>query len=170
MIEHYYLFRHGPTEVTNKQAELGIPVQYNETNLTAQILPEGVATIEQLGKYLLSQGVEGYLSSPSLRCKQTCVIITLITGKEFEFDERLAEDEKQTLEERERKLVGFLKDLGRLDYKKVAICTHGTNISILINLLTNSKKIENPLAQFPKPGMVTVIAQGNTKIAELDFN
>src|SRR3989338_3069655 len=104
MIEKYYLFRHGHTEVTNQQANTGLPIHYDETNLSAPILPEGMQVLERMGRFLGSQNISGWFSSPLLRCRQTCDVISAVTGKNFEFEEGLAEDETQTLEQKEQRL------------------------------------------------------------------
>lgn len=169
MIEKYYLFRHGKTEITNEQARTGLPIHYDETNLSASILPEGTQILERMGRFLNAQHIDGWFSSPLLRCRQTCEIISAVTGKEFELDERLAEDETQTLEQKEQRLKDFLADLAKGNYQNVAICTHGTYLAILVNLLsTTTKKYSDPSREFPEPGIITVISDGT--VNEINFN
>lgn len=168
MIEKYYLFRHGLTEVTIQQSKTGLPIHYDKTNLNALILPEGIQAIERMGRFLSPMNISGWFSSPLLRCRQTCEVISAVTGKKFEFDEGLAEDETQTLEQKEQRLKGFLASLARANYQSVAICTHGTNLSILFNLLSKTKRITDPSKEFPKPGTITIITDGN--VNEFDFN
>ncbi|MBI4039114.1 histidine phosphatase family protein [Candidatus Daviesbacteria bacterium] len=168
MIEKYYLFRHGHTKVTNEQAETSLPIHYDETNLTAPILSEGVQVLERMGRFLGHEDIDGWFSSPLLRCKQTCEVISAVTGKKFEFAEGLAEDETQTLEQKEQRLTDFLASLAGVNYQSVAICTHGTNLSILVNLLSKAKRFTDPSKEFPKPGIIIVIIDGN--INEVNFN
>lgn len=168
MIERYYLFRHGHTKVTNEQTKTGLPIHYNETNLSAPILPEGIQVLERMGKFLGRQDINGWFSSPLLRCRQTCDAISAITGKGFESDEGLAEDETQTLEQKGQRLKNFLASLTQRGYQSVAICTHGTNLSILVKLLSKTIKFADPSKEFPKPGIMTIITNGN--VYEVDFN
>jgi len=126
MSKIYYIFRHGLTYA------LQTSTSYGDSILTAPIIDEGREAIEKIGEYLKDKMTDFNVSSPIIRCKQTSGIVSKITGKEFVFDERLTEYNMESQTSLEDRLKSLLSEINEKDYEKIAICTHGAVISVLI--------------------------------------
>ena len=60
---NFYIFRHGATYYSKYD------ISYGEQVETAEILPEGIAAVKRLGKYLKNIDTDFNVSSPYQRCR-----------------------------------------------------------------------------------------------------
>lgn len=163
MAKTYYIFRHGLTFAVKTGTA------YGDSILTAPIIDEGKKAIEKMGQFLKDKQTDFNVSSPIKRCKQTSGIISEITGKEFIFDERLTEFYMEQQTSLECRLKSLLAQIDERGYQKIAVCTHGAVISILIGILTAEKTSgQYDIYHYPDPGVLVVISGGN--VEEINFN
>ena len=160
----FFIFRHGETYFSK------FDVSYGDMFESAKILPEGIPTIERLGKYLKNVETNANFSSPLVRCKQTVNIIEKISGKKFVYEGRLKDfyQGKESIENMIKRISGFYKELIKEKYKSVAICSHGYPINVLSALATKGEVKNSDLFNYPLPGVLVVIK--NKKKEYLDFN
>ena len=160
----YYIFRHGETFETKHNLLYGNRVK------TAEILPEGIPTIERLAKHIQNIESDFNISSPFIRCKQTVGIVEKITQKTFKFEEKLGEylELEETFDQMARRVKQFIDELSSEGYKNVIICTHGGIIAALTHHITEGSFEEHQLYDFPKPGVLISIEDG--KMTKRDFN
>jgi broad specificity phosphatase PhoE len=159
-----YIFRHGETYQTKHN------VLYGKKVYKSEILPEGIPAIKKLSEYLKKKKIPNNFSSPFLRCRQTVAIVSKITKKEFEYDNRLSEfiPENETLFSLEKRMRSFYDELTEKKLKKVAVCTHGYPISALVQLATKGHIREAELDNFPRPGVLIEIKNKKTRYTEFN--
>ncbi|HYD35802.1 MAG TPA: phosphoglycerate mutase family protein [Vitreimonas sp.] len=147
-----YLLRHGlATHSTTG---------YGDQILTAQLLPEGLPTVEKAAAFLSSHPTEVYFSSEVLRCQQTAAIVTQETGKTFTCDARLNEYHLDTPESFVSRIVDFLSEITHQNYTSVTLCTHGAVITVLASLAMDEKHPDPFSLNYPPPAGIWVIADG----------
>lgn len=163
MTKTYYIFRHGLTNA------LKTATAYGDTILTAPIVKDGEEAIEKIGEYLKDKETDFNVSSPIIRCKQTSGIVSKIIGKKFIFDDRLTEynlESQASLEERLKSLLSKIEEKG---YEKIAICTHGAVISVLIaQIASTQSSTKYDIYNYPDPGVLVIIQDKN--LQEINFN
>jgi broad specificity phosphatase PhoE len=160
----FFIFRHGETYFSK------FDVSYGDMMESAEILPEGIPTIERLGKYMKDVETDANFSSPYLRCRQTVEIIERIAHKKFVYEERLKDmsQDKETIESMIKRISGFYKELIKEKYNSVAICSHGYPINVLSALATKGRVNNTDLYNYPQSGVLVIIK--NKKKEYLDFN
>lgn len=158
----FYIFRHGETFAT-KQG-----VEYGDQVYSAPILEEGKVVIEEMAEFLKNVPTDFNVSSPLLRCTQTCEIITRATGKSFVADKRLIEFYQETVPELEERVKSILKEIKEKKYESVMICTHQNVIVMLLSLLKGKRFEKLNVYEFPAPGILIILDEGEPK--EIDFN
>lgn len=157
----YYIFRHGQTFATIKNGGYGL------RRLTAGILESGRPSIIEMANFLKDVPTDINLTSPITRCRQTCNIITLETGKKFTPDWRLTEMMEPVMMLRWR-IQSLLNQIEKSDFNSILICTHGAVIAGLISILTKDHFGAEDLLNYPPPGILVKIENG--KVEEYDFN
>lgn len=162
----YYIFRHGETYFSKNN------IHYGEHYADADILPEAVPVIEKIAEYLKDKISDDNYTSPFKRAIQTVEIVERITGKIFLPDERLQEEKLsragETLEQLEKRLKSFVKEMDNNKFKVVTICSHGWPISAFLGLLTKGYITKIDLGTYPKCGQLITV-EGKT-VKTLDFN
>lgn len=157
-----YLFRHGETFATRDVREYGDQV------LTAPILDSGKPAIEKIGRYLASKNIDVFISSEILRCQQTSEIVSQEINKQFVTDPLLNEYYNETFEQMRNRIVKFIDSLNKYKGKTVLVCTHGACLSALKHLLLFGKYELQNLMDFPKPGIIWEVVDG--ELHEVNFN
>ncbi|KKR11890.1 MAG: hypothetical protein UT39_C0002G0071 [Candidatus Woesebacteria bacterium GW2011_GWA1_39_21] len=162
----YYIFRHGETYFSKNN------LHYGEHYQDAEILPEAVPVIEKLAEYLKNKISEDNYTSPFKRAVQTVEIVERITGKKFIYNERIKEEglsrAEESLEQLEKRLSDFIKDVESKNAKSVAVCSHGWPIAALLGLLNKGYITKMDLAKYPECGQLITVE--NKTIKTLDFN
>lgn len=162
----YYIFRHGETYFTKND------IPYGDNFETAEILPESIRAIENIGNYLKVKIEDNNYTSPFKRALQTVEIVEKITGRKFTPDERLREEELsragETLVQLEERLRNFTNEVKNKNIKNVAVCSHGWPIAALIAILTKNRVNKPDLSNYPRCGELTIIE--GTSLKTLDFN
>lgn len=156
----YFLFRHGLAT----HSKYG----YGKKILSASILPEGVPAVERIAERLKEVSTSANISSEITRCKETSAIITRITGKEFSFDKRLNEKYHESIGQIRERVQDFLQDVSQLPQQNVVICTHGTIIAAIQNLVLQGKFVTRHLSDYPQTGELVIIEGGRARI--INFN
>lgn len=162
MSPEYYLFRHGQTFATQGNRGYGLRV------FSAPILESGMPALQRMGEYLKDIPTDYQVSSAVKRCVQTTDIISKATGRPFIKDKRLNEYFLETFGYFVGRITRVLQDIETNKYKKVAICTHGAGLAVLINTLTKKKVQPSDLLTFPDPGRLIIIREG--QLQEINFN
>lgn len=160
-----YIFRHGMTFQTKNN------IPYTPENYqTSPILDEGIPSIKKLAKYLKDVKTDVNYTSPYLRCIQTVEIVSEISSKNFLPNEMLEEyaDWLETFDSLRDRAQKFIDYLGTQHVGTASICTHGGIISALKHLLVYKKYEPENLADYPLPGVITIIE--SAKFEEIDFN
>ncbi len=162
----FYIFRHSETYFSKNK------IPYGKDFEAAEIIPEGIPATQKLAKYLSTQKIDVFYTSPLKRCVQTAQIIQKKLKKGFTKDTRISEEMidygKETFEDVVERVKDFLDDIKSKKYSKVAICTHGWIISTLIALITKGKVEPKDLKEFPNCGVLIQIVNG--KVTRKDFN
>jgi broad specificity phosphatase PhoE len=156
----YYLFRHGLAT----HCKYG----YGKKIVTAHILPEGIPAVQRIGNFLSPIQDSAQYSSEFIRCRETSAIITEQSKKEFIFDARLNEKHHETIGDIRTRVSSFLKYINTKPQSNIIICTHGTIIAAIKNLLIENTFVTRQLHDFPKTGEVVIIEKGKVKI--ISFN
>lgn len=167
----FYIFRHGNTKNTE-----GVSSFIKHLSLDGggprdlPILPKGKDALEKIGKYLKDIPTESNYTSPYLRCKESSKIVSDVSGKTFEEDERIRELTRSI-----KGFVGFkgrvknfLKEIEDKNYSAVTICTHGAVIAAIKHLITSGKFYYFQGIDFPAPGNLMIIK--GKKVEILNFN
>lgn len=160
----YYILRHAQTYASKHNVSYGD----GEENFNTHILPEGIPPIERVAKFFKEEGIDRYISSEYIRCKETARIISKATGMEFVFDKRLNEYLNESSENLLERLKNFLEDIESKGYNSVALCTHGAVIAAIKHLLIRGSLQGELLYDYPPPGILLII--DGKKIHELNFN
>lgn len=162
-----YIYRHGDTVNTNSLFKRFFGVEGSTQNLP--ILPKGVYALKEIAKFLKNTPTQAGFCSPYLRCIQSTQIVSGITNKNYEIDERITEFEgKEKFGSLIKRVDNFLKDVERKNFDSVSICTHGAVISAIKHLTKNGKFYYFQLFDYPSPGKLTIIKDGRTET--LNFN
>lgn len=159
-----YIFRHGETYQTLHKQLYGDKVEI------AEILPNGIPVIKKLGNYLKDRKTDANYTSPYLRCVQTVEIISQVSGKVFLTEDRLGEyrKERENYEQFVERISSFYEHLKNQNLNAAAICTHGYPISALIQLATKDKVSRGELDNYPRPGILTIIRNGQSETIDLN--
>lgn len=165
----FYIFRHGQTFATKNSGAVrfGAFSQYGRRIFSAPILEEGKPALERMGMYLKDKHSDINLSSPFVRCRQTAGVIENISGKSFVFDRRLGEYLLETFGYFRNRIKSVLDFVERQEYHSVVICTHGAVIGVLVNLILGREFNWRSRLQYPDPGVLIIIENGEYK--EIDF-
>ncbi len=159
----FYLVRHGlATHSTTG---------YGDKVYTAELLPEGIASIERLAAYLQTVPTDMNASSELIRCRQTAAIITKATAKTFVFDSRLNEywpGSKEPFILFHDRIQNFLDELKTKKEKQILIVTHGAGIAAIKSFVLKKNFAISQLFDYPKTGALVIIKEGN--IETIDFN
>ena len=155
-----YLVRHGLATHSKRG--------YGKRKLTAPILPEGEAAIRRLAESLISVPDNFNISSEIIRCRQTSAIISEITGKQFTFDARLNEGNRETIMQIRQRALSFIQDVEKVPQKNIIICTHGVIIAAIKNLIITNKFVTRMMTDYPLPGELMIIDGNNVKMT--NFN
>lgn len=158
----YYIFRHGDTFYTKNQQP------YPEDNFSVEILPQGIPALEKIGAFLKNISSDFNVSSEYLRCQQSNKIVSGISGLKFENDSRLNEFSNEVFDNLVDRLENFVKKMEEKQYETIVVCTHGGVIAGLKNILTGSEYEKSEMVDYPRPGVLTIIA--DKKIEEINFN
>ena len=150
----YYIFRHAQTYYSKNK------VEYGKHAKDAEILPEGIPSIKRLANYLKEIPTDKNYVSSYKRCQETANIVTEITSKKFEVEERLRDYSpafEETVEEMIERIKSFFESLNAAPYKSVAICSHGFPIGALKQLILGKTVDPQKLDDYPKPGVLLII-------------
>lgn len=159
----FYIFRHGETFATLKGVGYGLRI------FSASMEPAGIPALEKMGEYLKKHPTDHNFSSQLKRCKQTVEIISKISGKQFIFDKRLNEYFIETETHLRKRISSLLSEIDKKGYEKIAICTHGAVIAMLIHELTKTDMAETfNIYDFPPPGILSIVQ--DKKIQQISFN
>lgn len=161
MSQTFYIFRHGATFFSESDTP------YGDQALTAQILPDAHIAIEKLAKYLADVPTDKNFRSAVSRCAQTTQIITAITGREFEVDQRLTEYYQETFDQLRERVASFIQEMEISGYRDIWICTHGAVMSAMKHLLLTKKYELADLMDYPKTGVLWIIKDG--QVEEISF-
>lgn len=158
----FYIFRHGDTYNTKHK------IPYKDKVVSAPIIPEANVYLEKIGQFLLDKNIEFAATSDFLRCQQTAKIVGEKMNRDFLVDKRLNEYDPinlpgETEEHFKNRIKSFLLEISNKNYSSVAICTHGSGISLLKHFLTNSNSLWNCL-DYPPPGVLAYIKNAKEKI------
>lgn len=156
----YYIFRHGLAT----HSKYG----YGKAIITAHILPEGIPAIKKIGEWLSTVPDSLNVSSEFIRCKETSDIVSAISGKQFARDSRLNEKHNETIPEVRERVKSLLDELESQSKHHIVICTHGTIIAALKNLLLLNTFVTKMHYDYPQPGVLLII-EGNT-VKTINFN
>lgn len=157
----YYLIRHGRATYSN--------TGYGDQTLTKDLLPEGREQIQRLAEYIKEKNIatDFCVSSPVPRCRETAEIITQVTGKNFQLDDRLSDQYQEGLAKVSDRVSRLLKEIEEQGHKKVMISTHGVVIAILTHLLVDREFQSRDEFDFPPPAGVRIIT--GRQVQELKF-
>lgn len=161
MKKRYYLFRHGETFVTKSQ---GRHFLYGLRHFSAQLLPDGLPVIKDLGIYLHDKSIDYAVTSEYLRCRDTAAIVAKYTKKDFIGDKRLNSFFLETPWHFRKRLQKFLTAMENSDYQSIVICTHGLVLSMLVGLLTKKNFSFKEIFSPPPPGTLLIIEDGQLQI------
>jgi broad specificity phosphatase PhoE len=158
-----YIFRHGNTKRTERSFKGG-----GSRNLP--ILEMGVPALENIGKFLKSVPLEANFTSPYRRCVESAKIVGKITGEKYTEDERLCEYlvNKERFSTFRKKIISFLDEIDKKNYSAVSICTHGAIIAAMKHLRLSGKFNLFQAPDYPTPGNLVVIKDGEVKT--INFN
>lgn len=155
MAQTFYIFRHGETFASRDE------IPYGDKQLTAEILPEAIPVLERLGEYLAQFKSDMRISSEFLRCRQTVEIVSSKINAEFEFDQRLNEYYKESLDDYRVRIKGFVDEITQKNVENIFICTHGAGIAAIKNFLVKGEFLDEDLPDYPKTGILTIIKDKN---------
>jgi broad specificity phosphatase PhoE len=161
----FYIFRHGETYYTKNK------LHYGNAKETAEILPESIPIIKKQAKFLKKVKTSLNFSSPYTRCKQTVSIIEDVTGKKFEFDERIGEERMdlgETIDDMHKRIASFYNSL-KADNKPALVCSHGWPIAILWALITKGEFSVEDLDNHPRPGEIWIYKNGKIEMPDFNF-
>jgi broad specificity phosphatase PhoE len=152
----YYLFRHGQTFFSKYH------LKYGKKNDTAEIIPEGIPKIINIAAKLKEEEVKVIYSSPIKRCVQTVEIIKKEVPTIKIIYYQSLEEEKvsrglETFEDQTERIKNFLDEIKEKKLEKVAICSHGWPIAVMIALLKNKRVNRLSLLNYPKCGVIVTI-------------
>lgn len=162
--KNYYIFRHGKTLANKEHRYYG-----KKSVFSAEILPEAVPVIKKLAEYLKAVDQSANFSSPIFRARQTVELVSEVTGKTFVFDNKLSEysmEINESFNSFKKRIKEFVNNAELSEEENILICTHGSCISGLVNVLLG-KRI-SLLMKYPEPGVLVVIKNG--VIEYFDFN
>jgi broad specificity phosphatase PhoE len=162
MSKTYYLFRHGETFASIKHSGYGVRI------LSAPILPSAEPITKRMGQFLKEIPTDYNVSSPVKRCRQTCQIITLESGKQFVFDRRISEFFIETFGMFRNRLKRFVAEMEKSDNQTILICTHGAVLAGLLAYFTKGDFNASDMFKYPPTGLLIKLKDG--KIEEFDFN
>lgn len=164
----YYIFRHGDTSESGKLLIRFFGHRGDSHPLP--ILPKGIPALEKIGQFLKNIPTDANFCSPYLRCMDSVKIISPITKKEYQVDERIRELEGngEGFINFKKRVINFFNEIEKKNYSAVSICTHGAVISALKHLETNRKFFFFQVWDFPAPGNLIIIKNGNIEV--LNFN
>jgi broad specificity phosphatase PhoE len=137
---------------------------YGRKILSVSILPEGIPAIKRIADELKNVPNSLQRTSEFVRCKETCSIITQVTGKTFEGDLRLNEKYHEKIYDVRMRVMDFLDEIMHLPQQNIIICTHGAIISAIKNLLLHKKFVTKHLHDFPPTGTLMIIKEGDIEI------
>lgn len=158
----YYIFRHGQT----KYSKYHLP--YPKDNRFVEILPEGRAAIERLGKYLKNIKFSKNFSSEYHRCQQTTEIVNKFSGLKFKKDKRLNEKSGENFGDFKARVKDFVEEIEKKNFETVVICTHGAVIAAMRKMLLKKGLRITNLPFYPKTGVLMKVV--GKEIEYIDFN
>lgn len=152
----FYLFRHAQTFFSKNHIPYGIAIE------SAEILPEGIAQIHKIDARLIADGVKTVYCSPIKRCVQTIEIVKKdIPNLRVIFNQGLEEgnvsNNSEDPEDIIKRVGEFLKTIRASKLKKVAVCTHGVILAVLVALLDKGFAVETDLNTYPPCGELIII-------------
>lgn len=152
----FYIFRHGQTYFSKNH------LQYGDKIRSAEILPEGIPQIKVIAEKLKKDGVKTIYSSPYKRCVQTVGIVKReIPDVRIIYRENFGEQKITTRLEGFKDMVNriekTLNEIKKKELDKVAICSHGWPIAVMIKLLKYKKVTRLSLINYPKCGELIII-------------
>ena len=161
MTQTWYLFRHA-------LATLNLD-GYGDEILTASILPDYKKPIEKIGLHLKKTVNNAHFyTSPVIRCLQTSDIIKKYTGFDYVVDDKLTEYHNETFPNLSDRINNFLTKSNKSNCTNIIVCTHGTVIAGLKNLITDNKFNKNQILDYPACGELLIIKE--RKIQLVNFN
>ena len=162
----HYIFRHGETYFSKND------ITYSKYLYSAEILPESISATEKIAEFLKEKNINKAYTSPFKRAIQTAKIITRKAKIKFETDKRIGEElinyGKETFEEFEARISGFVNELKSQKFQNIAICSHGWPIAALIALIIKDNLKKGDLGSYPKCGELIIIK--NKLVEKIDFN
>jgi len=158
--KNLYLFRHSLATKSTRG--------YGKKILSADILPEGIASIKKLALFLKDITDTEFFSSKIKRCRQTTKIITKITHKKFQFDRRLNEYYHERFSDFKNRVKDFLESLVTSDHQNIVVCTHGMVIAGIKHFILENKFIWKNKLDYPQTGELVILE--NKTIRLINFN
>ena len=155
MTQTYYIFRHGLA--THSTTGYGADI------LTAEVLPEGIPTVQRLAQILKAVESDYNVCSPFIRCRQTAAIVTEAHGMPFETDDRIREYHDETFDAMKERVKEFVDDLQSRPYQRVMICSHGMIIAAMTNFITKGSFSRENQLDYPPPGELFIIQGGEVE-------
>jgi broad specificity phosphatase PhoE len=164
----FYIFRHGDTK--DSGSFLNTIFDYKGDSRMLPILPKGVPALEKIGEFLKNIPTDANFCSPYLRCMDSAEIVGGIANKKYQSDERIRELEKngEKFTSFKKRVINFLNEIDEKKYSAVSICTHGAVIAAIKHLKTSRRFYFFQIIDFPKPGNLTIIKNG--EVDTIDFN
>lgn len=153
MSKTFYIFRHGETYFSKTETP------YGEHELTAEILPEAVPSLNQLAQKLSEYPITYAARSEFLRCKQTTEIIQKQTHLQFEAEPLLNEFTESSFDVFEERMEAVISQLEQRSDQHIALCTHGANVAGFKKLLLETEFTSHDLMYYPKTGVLLVISE-----------
>lgn len=165
----FYIFRHGDTVETGKFLLRFLGRKVKDSH-GIDILPKATPALKRIGGYLKDVPTDADFCSPYIRCVKSAKIVTEISKKKYQIDERIREIEKngEGFINFRARVSSFLDEIQKKNYSAVSICTHGAVISAIQHLVTTNRFIVIQKYFFPQPGYLTIIK--NRKIRVINFN
>jgi broad specificity phosphatase PhoE len=163
-----YIFRHGDTKISGSLVAK-IFSHHGDTH-TMPILPKSIPTLKKIGKYLKNIPTDVNFCSPYLRCVDSAKIAGTIAGKIYRADERIREfkEKGEKFSSFRKRVADFLEEIDKKGYSAVSICTHGAVIAALKHLKTHGNFFFFQVLDFPKPGNLIIIKNGEVNM--VNFN
>lgn len=155
MSKTLYLFRHGLATLSQQG--------YGEHVLTAELLPQGLPAVKNLAAYLKDVPAELHLASPLTRCQQTVAVVSEVTGKQFQVDDRLREFHQESFGQLLERVTHLHQELLAHPADNLMICTHGIIIAALTHL--HLEKDFSPAQEFdyPPPAGLYIVSEGKVE-------
>jgi broad specificity phosphatase PhoE len=164
-----YIFRHGNTVNSNNLFIKFFGIWRKDSH-SLVTLPKALPALKRIGEYLKNIKTNADFTSPYIRCVDSARVVSEVTGKTYQEDERVRELEArgESFESLKSRVGNFLAEIADKNYSAVSICTHGAVIATIKHLATGRSFPHFKIFDYPNPGNLVTIKNG--KIETINFN